>query len=285
MQGLPSTEPLPSDPRLEQRLVARYLDILEVPRRRPGLGALSELVRAHLLRIPFENLSKIYYAKRLQAATLPDLDRYLEDVHRFRLGGTCYANNYFLHRLLVSLGYDAALCGADMAEPDVHVVNLVKVEGQDFLVDAGYAAPFLEPLPLGLEPDHTVASGDDRYVLGPRDARGRSRLERFRKGVLKHGYDLNPKPRRIHEFQSIIADSYRPQATFMNALLMARFFDHGSVLIHNLAVVESHGLTSCTQVLPDQAALAEAIHRHFAIPRDFIMETLAELDLGQDPWG
>jgi hypothetical protein len=67
-------------------------------------------------------------------------------------------------------------------------------------VDVGYAAPFLVPLPLDLAHDQDIVWGRERYVLKPRDAAGRPRLELHRDGGLRHGYLVNPAPRRIEEF-------------------------------------------------------------------------------------
>ena len=72
---------------------------------------------------------------------MPGLDQFLADIENYHFGGTCYTNNYFLKLLLSYLGYDVKLCGADMNRPDVHVVNIVRIEGREFIVDVEYAAP------------------------------------------------------------------------------------------------------------------------------------------------
>jgi len=90
--------------------------------------------------------------------------------------------------------------------------------------------------------DHVVALGRDRYVLRPREAGGRSRLEFHRDGAFKHAYVVKPSPKRLEDFQSAIAESYRPSATFLNALLLARFRPGAALFIHNLTVTESQGL-------------------------------------------
>src|SRR5512143_789806 len=94
-------------------LYADYLRLLGLRPRVPSLEALTELTGAHLVRVPFENVSKLYY----------------------------------LYRLLENLGYRVRLCGADMSRPDVHLVIVVTVEGHEYVVDGGYGAPFLAPLP------------------------------------------------------------------------------------------------------------------------------------------
>lgn len=259
-------------------MLSRYLRILEVPRRTPSLAALAELTAAHLRRIPFENVSKLYYRKDT-LMRLPDLARFLDGVERHHFGGTCYSNNFHFHELLAQLGYRVSLCGADMSAPDVHVVNTVSLARSQYLVDVGYGAPFLSPLPLDLEHDHEVEWGSERYVLKPRDPAGRSRLEQYREGVLRHAYLVNPRPRRIQEFERVIAASFDEQATFMNALLLARFSRDRSVTLRNLTLSEVRAGSSRVTRIPNRDALPAAVERHFGIPQGITRQALEGVDL------
>lgn len=271
-------------PTMPPELLKHYLNLLGIQRRKPSLDSLSELVQAYLLRVPFENISKLYYKKRRGLRGLPSLELFLDGIERFHFGGTCYTNNYYLYQLLANLGYQSKLCGADMANPDVHLVSIVTVEGQEYLVDAGYAAPFLIPLPRDLAIDYTIVLGRDRYVLKPQDAQGCSRMELYRDGELKHGYLAKPMPRQIKEFERIIVDSYRDDATFMNALLLARFFPSRSLVIHNLTVIESQGTLSNIRTLANQDELVQVIFECFGIPSEFTMEVVNGLGRLEDAW-
>lgn len=267
-----------------QRHFDRYLKILGLEQRPPSIKTLVELTRAHLIRMPFENISKLYYRNTLQLTDLPGLERFLDGIEHYSFGGTCYANNYYLHLLLCHLGYDAKLCGADMSRPDVHLVNIVRVEEREFLVDAGYAAPFLKPMPLDLGQEWACTLGRDRYVLSPGDATGRSRLQMFRDGVPRHGYYVNPKPRRIEEFSGVIAHSFSGEATFMNALLLVRFSDNRSLAINNLDVIESIGSTVTISKIADKAALPSTIEQLFGIPAEIAVIAVNSLGELGDAW-
>ncbi len=118
---------------MERAHADRYLAHLGVVRRAPSLAALTELVAAHVTRVPFENVSKLVRAVRGESATVPGLERYLSDMERSGLGGTCYVVNPRLGELLRQLGYDAELRSCDMERPDVHVVNVVRLEGREYL--------------------------------------------------------------------------------------------------------------------------------------------------------
>ncbi|MGA8150333.1 MAG: arylamine N-acetyltransferase [Terriglobales bacterium] len=270
--------PLPED------LVARYLVILGVERREPGLEALRELVAAHLTRIPFENISKLYYHKRLGLVTLPDIRLYLEGIEKYHFGGTCYSNNYYFHLLLRSLGYEAKLCAADMKTPGVHALNMITIGGREYIADTGYAAPLLEPIPRDLATDYEITLGRDRYVLKPQDANGCSRLELYRDGALRHGYLARPVPKTIGDFGSVIAGSFSTDATFLNSILLVRFYPGRSVLIHNLTLVESEGNKSIVHALADRDELVTTIEQRFGMPQEIIREAVGQLGDLQDAW-
>ena len=66
---------------LPKEVVDHYLTILGVVRREPCLEALRELLAAHLTRIPFENISKLYYRKHLGLVDLPTSFIWMESIN------------------------------------------------------------------------------------------------------------------------------------------------------------------------------------------------------------
>ncbi len=271
-------------PVMLSKLQDRYLGLLGLQRRKPSVDALCELVQAHLSQVPFENVSKLYYKKHQGLRGIPSLELFLDGIERFHFGGTCYTNNYYLYQLLANLRYQNRLCGADMSNPDVHLVSMVNLERREYLVDVGYAAPFLTPMPRDLTTDYAIVLGRERYVLKPQDASGCSRMELYRDGNLNHGYVAKPEPRQIHEFKQVIANSYREDATFMNALLLARFFPNRSLVIHNLTLIESQGTESSTRSLASQNELGQVVSEYFGIPEVVTLEVVKGLGQLKDAW-
>ena len=264
-------------------LCDRYLDLLGVRARRPALDALAELTAAHLARIPFENVSKLYYRHDTTRQGLPDLARFLDGIERYQFGGTCYSMNCHLHQLLTYLGYQVMLCGADMSAPNVHMVNIVTLERRRYLVDAGYGAPLIEPLLLDGVAGHEIEWGTCRYVLRSRDTDGRSRLDMYRDGVLTHGYTVTPTHRRIEDFAEVIAESFTDRATFMHALLLARFGAGRSVMLRNLTLTKVQDRVWRTSELSGPEHLPEAIEREFGIPLDIARQALDGIQLTRQP--
>jgi arylamine N-acetyltransferase len=258
--------------------VDRYLRVLEVERAAPSRAHLSALVQAHLTRVPFENISKLIQRREGQCR-LPDVDTWLDNIERFHFGGTCYVNNSNLYRLLQSLGYEARLCGADMSEPDVHLVVIVRIDGRELMVDVGYAAPFFCPLPRDLPRNKVVAFGQDRFVLRPMDADGRSRLDHCRDGARIHGYTVNPEPRPLDHFDDVITDSYTDSSSFMRSLLVVRFWPGRMVRLHNLSVIEASPDAVTVHQLDHRDQIPGTAEQLFGIPAQ--LTTMAIEGIGE----
>ena len=273
-----------SEYEFEERLFLRYLRLLGIRRQRPRFEYLKEIVRAQVSKIPFENISKLFLKKHLNLKHLIDFELYLDGIEKYRFGGTCYSNNFYLYQLLNWLGYDIKLCGADMKNPNVHIVNIVNIENREFLVDTGYAAPFSEPLPLDLLNDYSINMGNDRYILKPQNINNRPQIELYRNGELIHGYRVNPQARNIDEFRQVIEDSYKESATFMNSLLLTRFDSDDFIIIHNMTIIESYGLVSKKHSLDSIDQLASVIDNRFGIPRTIVLESVEGLQMLKDGW-
>ena len=71
--------------------------------------------------------------------------------------------------------------------------------------------------------------------------------------------------------------SFDETATFMNAVMLVRFFDTRSVTLHNLTLVRSTAARSVLERLADREELAWAIERYFEIPRAIVREAMRGL--------
>jgi len=233
----------------------RYLSILGIEAAPPSLDHLHRLVRAQLTRVPFENISKLFLKKTQGASCIPSLEEHLDGIERFSFGGTCYANNPYFSQLLRHLGYKVDMCGADMSKPDVHVVSIVRLEGREYLVDVGYGAPFFEPMARGLDREHEIVFGRNRYVLHPLDRRGRSRMDHFHDGQLIHGY---------------------------NVVVIERFFPDRSLRFHNFTLTESTPEGATTTRLADRDQLIDAVEHHVGIPAEIVREAVEDIALEAD---
>ncbi len=244
----------------------RYLRLLGITGTPSGLDGLRALVRAHVTRVPFENVSKLLLYGREGRARALTVTEFLDGIEHHDLGGTCYSSNPFLAELLRALGYNAELVGADMSEPNVHTSIRVRLDGAEYHVDVGYGAPLYEPMPLETLP-FAIDWGRSRYVLERADRNGAFTMSHFEDGARKHGYTVHPPARNASFFLPIILASFEPSRTFMRCLRIARFFDDYSVDLHDrLLTISRPGYSSDTR-LGTPAELRDAFGDLLRMPR------------------
>ncbi len=263
---------------------SRYLRLLGVDSQPSGLDGLRTLVRSHLLRVPFENISKLLLFSREGAGRPIALTEFLDGLEHHDFGGTCYSSNPFLAELLAALAYDATLFGADMSRPNVHTSIRVRLEGHDYHVDAGYAAPFFDPIDLGLLP-YEVTCGRDRYLFTA--AGCGHEMTVFTDGVRRHGYVVHPPARGASFFHPVILDSFAPGRTFMRCLRITRFLEQGAVELRNCRLTRVQGATVTERTLRSMTELRRAVDEEFLMPRCRIEDAVATLEQlnGRDFFG
>ena len=115
----------------------------------PTADTLRDLQLAHLLTVPFENLS-IHSGEPI---VLEENALFGKIVER-RRGGFCYEANGLFAGLLRALGFEVAMLGAGVANsqgefgPNFDHMTLMVTLSDRWLVDVGFGDSFLEPLLL-----------------------------------------------------------------------------------------------------------------------------------------
>ncbi len=255
----------------------RYLDLLELEAVPVTAEGLERLVFRHVLTAPFENISKRAYARR-GASDIPDLAAYLDDIRLRRLGGTCFANNYHLHSLLIHVGFDARICGAAMGRHnDAHLALMVSCANREFLVDAGFGAPFLAPIPTDAHEPQVFPLGDERWVVHPRDTAGLTRVEYQSDGKTVYAYALDPRPRAWQEFRGPVAASFGRDAHFMNTVRIIRYLPDGCLRLENQRLTRYFGNMATTETIP-AGELTQCVVDAFGIPAPVVREALGGND-------
>jgi amide synthase len=118
------------------------------------IATLRKLQHGHLTAIPYSSLA-YDLADGVHVVDLDDDATYVTSIVE-RRGGACYHLNRLFHRLLRELGYEVTLLAGSTTEgaqnfgTDIeHMLNLVSLAGQEWLVDVGYPGPTcVEPLLL-----------------------------------------------------------------------------------------------------------------------------------------
>ncbi|MCW8803806.1 MAG: arylamine N-acetyltransferase [Ignavibacteriaceae bacterium] len=113
-------------------------------------------------------------------------------MEKYNFGGTCYSNNYYTNLLLNHLGFNVKLCGADMKNPNVHLISIVTIDKQEDIIDCGYAAPFFDPQPRDLATEQIINYAKEKYIIKPQDELGRTTVEQYYDSKLQHWYTAKP---------------------------------------------------------------------------------------------
>jgi N-hydroxyarylamine O-acetyltransferase len=153
-------------PMASEELVARYLDRLGVTTR-----GLADLHLAHLLAVPFENLS-IHTNERIHL----DVDWLFDKIVTRRRGGFCYELNGLFAELLRALGHRVDLLAARVVRSDgtlgIPFDHMCLRVDHAWLADVGFGDSFITPLRLDTreaQPDgrrsfRIVEDGGARFV-------------------------------------------------------------------------------------------------------------------------
>jgi N-hydroxyarylamine O-acetyltransferase len=161
----------------------------------PTRETLQRLHLAHLLAVPFENLS-IHAG---QPIILSD-EALFEKVVIRRRGGFCYELNGLFAALLRTLGFDVTMLSARVANSEGvlgpefdHMTLLVRLE-ERWLADAGFGDSFLFPLRLDShEPqvqsprEYIVNEAGSDFSVAQRES-GHDWKEQYRFTLQPHGY-------------------------------------------------------------------------------------------------
>lgn len=137
-----------------------------VARPEPTAATLSELHRAHVLSIPFENIDVTLGAP--VDLSVGAVERKLVGRRR---GGVCHEHNLLFAAVLEQLGYGVRRVLTRVRDDGVvllprgHSALLVEVAGEAWLCDVGYGCDgIIEPIPLSAS---TVHQGPWSFELSP----------------------------------------------------------------------------------------------------------------------
>src|SRR6185369_6716834 len=126
---------------------------------------LRALQVAHLMSVPFENLS-IHAGESI----VLDEDALFTKIVDQRRGGFCYECNGLFAGLLRELGFDVVMLGAGVAHATGgfgpifdHMALMVRLD-QRWLIDVGFGDSFLEPLRLDTRADQAQGTRSFRVV-------------------------------------------------------------------------------------------------------------------------
>jgi N-hydroxyarylamine O-acetyltransferase len=202
----------------------------------PSAETLRELQLAHLLAVPFENLS--IHAK--QPIVLAD-DALFSKIVRRRRGGFCYECNGLFAALLRALGFEVGMLSAEVANADGvfgpafdHMTLVVSLE-QRWLVDVGFGDSFLEPLRLD-EPGEQLEGSRAYQILT--DGSLFTLMQRIDDGEWNAQYRFTLQPHNYDDFVEMCNyHQTSPQSHFTSARICSLATDEGRITLSDMRFI------------------------------------------------
>jgi N-hydroxyarylamine O-acetyltransferase len=251
---------------MDEKTVAAYLDRIGAPR--PGTldaAALRELHRAHLLAVPFENLS-IHTGEPI----VLDEDILLDKVVARRRGGFCYELNGAFTLLLRALGAEVAMVsarvygGGSPGPPFDHMALLVRcADGSGpWLADVGFGSHSVYPLLFDSREEQDDPAAPFLLADAPEGD----------VDVLKGG-----EPQyRVERRERVLADyvptcwyqQTSPGSHFTQSTVCSRLTGDGRISISGRTLIRTSDGARTEEELPDDAALLAGYREHFGIVLD-----------------
>jgi N-hydroxyarylamine O-acetyltransferase len=232
---------------------------------------LSDLQSAHLMSVPFENLTI-----HLGGRNVLELERNYEKIVVERRGGWCFELNGTFAWLLTELGFDVTMLsggvymGADFSDQLDHMVLRVDLD-EPWLADVGFGENFTKPL---------------RLVTGIDQPRGRRvyRLEPDGEAlILSHDGELDLRfsltPRTIEQFQPNSDALQSRQNSFTRQPSCSMATPDGRITLSGMRAIETRDGVRTERDMESEAERRAFLRDRFGVVVDgqFVAPVLTDL--------
>jgi N-hydroxyarylamine O-acetyltransferase len=234
----------------------------------PTAETLRRLQVAHLLAVPFENLS-IHASEPI---VLED-DALFTKIVENKRGGFCYEANGLFAALLRALGFDVQMLSAEVANaagefgPSFdHLTLMVSLE-QRWLVDVGFGDSFLEPLLLDERREQIQGSRAYRIVS---DDGQLTLLQRDENNAWKAQYRFTLQPYTYADYAEMCNyHQTSPHSHFTKSRICSRATEDGRITLSGLRLITT-SLRGSEQIreersLTSEAEYADVLRKQFGI--------------------
>ena len=229
------------------------------------LQALRDLQAAHLLAVPFENLSI-----HLGEPIVLDQAGLVTKVVRMRRGGFCYEVNGAFAGLLTALGFRVSLlsarvfgAGEQPGPPFDHMTLRVDL-AEPWLCDVGFGRFATQPLRLTFPGDQPDPSGTFRVADSPS---GHGDLDIFHDG--EPAYRVDPRPYELHDFAPTCWwQQTSPGSHFRKSLTCSISTRSGRITLSRDRLIVTEDGHREERTLTSDAEILAAYRRYFGITLD-----------------
>jgi N-hydroxyarylamine O-acetyltransferase len=230
----------------------------------PTAGTLRQLQVAHLMSVPFENLS----IDAGEPIVLDD-EALFDKIVRRRRGGFCYELNGLFAWLLRSLGFRVTMLAAEVMNdrgeygpPFDHMALLVAL-AEPWLVDVGFGDSYVEPLKL--EPHTEQVQGLRSFRLDPEQARFVV-MRQDGDGPWKAQYRFDLTPYEYSDYAGMCRyHQTSPESHFTQRRICSLATRDGRITISGTRLIVTTDDWRREWELPDEKAYIEALRDRFGV--------------------
>lgn len=232
----------------------------------PTAEMLRDLQLAHLLKVPFENLS--IHAK--QPIVLND-NALFEKIVKQRRGGFCYEANGLFAALLRALGFDVKMLSAAVVNaegefsPDFDHMALMVTINEQWLVDVGFGDTFRQPLLIDKREDQSQAErvyridSDGKYMI-------LAQRENNVDGEWKTQYRFTLQPYEYSDYEEMCHyHQTSPQSHFTQNRICSIATTDGRVTLSDMRLLTTKNGIKQERALSNEEEYATILREHFDI--------------------
>ncbi len=231
----------------------------------PTAQTLRQLHVAHLLTVPFENLS-IHWGEPI----VLDDEALFEKVVVRRRGGFCYELNGLFASLLRALGFDVLMLSASVMNgrgefgPEFDHMTLMVTLVERWIVEVGFGDSFREPLRLAERAEQE--QGERAYRI-EEDSGGRLILiERGERGEWKPLYRFSCEPHVYKDYAAMCHHHQTsPESHFTQQRICSLATEEGRMTLSGMRLIITRGGERQERELENEKEYAEVLRTHFGI--------------------
>jgi N-hydroxyarylamine O-acetyltransferase len=227
---------------------------------------LRQLHLAHLLHVPFENLSIHAH----EPIVLNDAALFEKIVTR-RRGGFCYELNGLFGALLREVGFEVAMLSAQVANNQAefsrdfdHMTLMVILDGERWLADVGFGDSFIEPLPLELnnkfqqrEHRYRVVSNNQERLVLERGSKNEDWQPQYRFSLQPYEYSDYAEMCAYHQVS--------PESHFTRQRICSRLTPSGRISLSDLRLIITENGARTERQVQNEDEYAEILRDRFGI--------------------
>ncbi|MGZ3773180.1 MAG: arylamine N-acetyltransferase [Pseudobdellovibrionaceae bacterium] len=244
----------------------RYLKLIGIQKAPTSVEFLAAIVKRHLSKIPYENISKIIRFHEV-GPSIANLEEFVSGVVEKTYGGTCFAQNIYLNHILNYLGFKSELIGFRKNGFLSHLSLRVNIDGSNYFVDVGIMSSFAGPFRIHPLESFSKNLGNQRFIFSPKSDLENYILEIWRHDKLIRRFESSSLAFTEQDLEIGIRNTFERTAMFMTTLCVHRVFETHSLGIWNKSFYKINGAEYSVQQIQSYDDLKTIFNDQLMIPQ------------------